>query len=69
MSKVKTWIITVGGGYGSFEFVGTEEEAEEMRRHKAEWEGSVARKRLKSEIIPDESMTSRNKGREISGVS
>lgn len=55
MSEVKTWIIAVGGGYGSFEFVGTEEEAEEMRRHKAEWEGAVARKRLKSEIIPDES--------------
>lgn len=38
------WLITVGGGYGTFEFEGTEEEAEEMRRHKANWEGAVATK-------------------------
>lgn len=39
------WVITVGGGYGTFFFRGTESEAEEMRRHKARWEGAVARKR------------------------
>ena len=38
------WIITVGG-YGSFAFKGTEKEAEEMRAHKAEWEGGSGRKR------------------------
>lgn len=41
---VAVWRITVGGGYGSFEYVGSERDAEEMRRHKAEWEGAVARK-------------------------
>jgi len=40
------WIITVGG-YGSFEFEGTEQEAEEMRQHKASWEGAPAKKELK----------------------
>lgn len=39
------WVITVGGGYGSFFFRGSEKEAEEMRRHKARWEQAVARKR------------------------
>jgi hypothetical protein len=39
------WIIEVGGGYGAFNFFGTEDEAEEMRRHKANWEHAVARKR------------------------
>lgn len=43
-NEKKLWRITVGGGYGSFEFEGTEEEAEEMRIHKARWEGAVARK-------------------------
>ncbi|QNH21195.1 hypothetical protein HEP73_02107 [Xanthomonas sp. GW] len=38
------WVIRVAG-YGSFLFVGTEEEAEEMRRHKARWERAVAHKR------------------------
>lgn len=53
MSKVKSgkawWTITVGGGYGSFPFRGTEKEAEEMRRHKANWEGANALKRLATE--------------------
>lgn len=41
-----TWVILVGGGYGAFLFEGTEAEAEEMRKHKARWEGVVALKRL-----------------------
>ena len=41
--KSKWWLITVGG-YGSFAFYGTETEAEEMRQHKARWEGGVGRK-------------------------
>ncbi len=44
--KKRKWKITVGGGYGSFPFWGTEEEAEAMRRHKANWEGAPARKEL-----------------------
>ena len=40
------WIISVGGGYGEFPFHGTQDEAEEMRAHKADWEGAVATKRL-----------------------
>lgn len=39
------WKITVAG-YGEFEFEGTAEEAEEMRRHKARWEGAIAKKEL-----------------------
>ena len=39
------WIIKVGGGYGEFNFFGTEKEAEEMRCHKAQWEHVVAWKR------------------------
>jgi hypothetical protein len=38
------WLICVGGGYGCLIFDGTEEEAEEMRAHKANWEQAVARK-------------------------
>ena len=38
------WIISVHG-YGEFNFFGTEHEAEDMRRHKANWERAVARKR------------------------
>ena len=36
------WIITVGGGYGDFEFTGTEKEAEDMRYNKAKSEGAPA---------------------------
>ena len=39
------WIITVGAGYGEFNFYGTEQQAEEMRYHKANWEHAVATKR------------------------
>lgn len=40
----ETWTISLTD-YGAFLFVGTERAAEEMRRHKARWEGEVARKR------------------------
>lgn len=38
------WVIVVAG-YGAFLFEGNEQEAEEMRRHKASWEQAVAQKR------------------------
>lgn len=38
-----TWMIRVSG-YGTFEFVGTEAEAEEMRAHKARWEHASGQK-------------------------
>lgn len=38
-----SWLIRIQG-YGTFEFYGTEEEAEEMRRHKSQWEGGVGMK-------------------------
>lgn len=37
------WKIRVQG-YGTFDFTGTEAEAEEMRIHKARWEGGVGLK-------------------------
>ena len=40
------FVITVGNGYGSFFFRGTEEEAEKMRKHKARWEQAPATKRV-----------------------
>lgn len=40
-----SWVILVAGGYGAFLFQGTESEAEEMRVHKANWEGAIAHKR------------------------
>lgn len=40
------WLITVSSGYGSFVFDGTEKEAEERRRTKANWEHAITRKRL-----------------------
>jgi len=36
----KIWV----AGYGEFDFEGTEQEAEEMRQHKARWEGGQGRK-------------------------
>ena len=41
MSKKETWKIRVQG-YGTFDFDGTEVEAEAMRQHKGRWEGGVA---------------------------
>jgi hypothetical protein len=49
-SGLQRWLICIGGGYGCFVFDGTEQEAEEMRRHKAGWEQAVARKRPASDI-------------------
>lgn len=46
---MKTWVI-VCYGYGSFFLKGTEEEAEEYRKKKANWELSVTRKRLADKI-------------------
>lgn len=43
--KKEKWLIYISG-YGTFFFDGTRKEAEEMRRHKANWEGGVGRKRL-----------------------
>ena len=39
------WIITVHN-YGSFAYYGTEYYAEQMRAHKANWEGAVVKKRI-----------------------
>lgn len=47
--KKQNWIISVGGGYGSFLFKGSEQEAEEMRSHKANWEQASCTKRLATE--------------------
>jgi len=41
----QTWVINVGG-YGSFFFKGNSVEAEQMRKHKANWEQGCGRKRL-----------------------
>ena len=40
-----TWVIYISG-YGTFFFKGTRKQAEEMRVHKANWEGGIGRKRL-----------------------
>ncbi|TDR90350.1 hypothetical protein [Enterovirga rhinocerotis] len=42
-AKTTTWLIRVSG-YGTFEFEGTEPEAEEMRVHKCRWEGGTGMK-------------------------
>jgi len=42
----QNWVISVGGNWGHFFFYGTEEEAEEMRCHKANWEHAMTKKRL-----------------------
>lgn len=43
------WIILVGAGYGAFLFQGTEQEAEDMRSHKARWERGIGKKRPATE--------------------
>lgn len=43
MNHLGVWAITVGG-YGMFEYVATEEEAEAMRVAKANWEQAVGHK-------------------------
>lgn len=37
MNSPSMWMIRISG-YGTFEFLGTEAEAEEMRVHKSRWE-------------------------------
>jgi hypothetical protein len=44
MSRPTTWAILIDG-YGVFSFIGTAEEAEEMRCHKANWEQGIGKKR------------------------
>jgi hypothetical protein len=43
MTYIGMWTITVAG-YGSFGYVGSEDEAEAMRKHKANWERGVGKK-------------------------
>ena len=56
--KTERWLIYISG-YGTFFFDGTRKEAEEMRAHKANWEGGLGRKRyatqeeIKSGIKPE----------------
>ena len=61
------WIITVGGGYGSFAFKGSERAAEEMRVHKARWEGAVANKRpachSDEALVADETAANKRAGK------
>lgn len=45
MSNQRQWWIIDVVGYGDFSFYGTEEEAEDTRGHKAEWEGGIGKKR------------------------
>lgn len=56
----EVWIISISD-YGDFLFIGTEEEAEEMRKDKADWEGGIGKKErtgtLKRMIISDGSGT------------
>jgi hypothetical protein len=59
--KKEVWLIDVDN-YGEFLFIGNEEEAEEMRKHKANYEGSISRKKrielsLGGIIINDDSGT------------
>jgi len=42
-TETTTWKIRVAG-YGTFDFIGTEAEAEDMRCHKARWEQAIAHK-------------------------
>jgi len=46
------WIIT-GPNYGSFAYYGTDIEAENRRKEKANWEGEVFRKRLATQSKKD----------------
>ena len=48
------WVITVGGGYGSYAVFDTEQNVEAMRAAKANWEGTVARKRHLDQRKPED---------------
>jgi hypothetical protein len=54
MAQVWVWRIVVGGGYGHLYWVGTEEQAEAQRAHKANWERAVARKERTRGVTPEE---------------
>ena len=43
MTHVGIWMIKIAG-YGDFEYLGTEADAETRRRQKANWEHAVGRK-------------------------
>jgi len=43
MDDKTVWMIRIQG-YGTFEFEGTEKEAEDMRAHKSRWEGGIGMK-------------------------
>lgn len=58
---IDDWLIIVGG-YGAFEFRGTESEAEEMRRNKSRWEGAVAKKRRLTKRAADETICTCTQG-------
>lgn len=45
----KQWVISIGGRYGSYFFIGNEDDAERERARKATWEQAVGRKRLADE--------------------
>lgn len=53
--KLQHWVIEVST-WGELHAIGTEDQAEEWRRHKAEWEGGAATKRLatQEEILANE---------------
>jgi len=53
------WRITVGGGYGSFDMLATEAEAEQRRKDKARWEHAAAYKEL---LTPEEIALKEDKG-------
>ncbi len=42
---IGVWEIAIARGYGLFQYVASEGEAESMRAHKASWELAVGRKR------------------------
>jgi len=52
IKEIKHWLISVAG-YGEWIYIGTEKEAEEMRAHKANWEGGVGKKRSLSTQYSD----------------
>ena len=53
MAQVWVWRIVVAG-YGGYYWVGTEEQAEEQRAHKAQWEQAAARKERNRGVTPEE---------------
>lgn len=54
MSIPRWWVVTVGGGYGSYAVFDTKENAEAMRAAKANWEGAVAQLRHLDQRKPED---------------